>query len=471
MCKDEKTGTAADGYDALSDPLNAKLAAAHPELALPPDSDLAAGDDMAEHLTDADRTALAALGTAEQLARRVIAEVAAQSEPQEELPTQLAKLDSTVPRPCRPNLHEVARDDQLMENLETFDRQQLLSWGSNYRKEKEIGRGGQGVVYLVECLEEFRVLSALKVFSPEPYDTAQEYYEDMSRIAHIATLVHQIHPDNLLNVERFLKHTGIHAMVTQWIDGYDLGQLLRSTHLDKLRDGLETRRWADLNRVVFTKIGARKLRLQPGLAVYIIEKCLQGLDALHGSGIVHGDIKPSNIMLDCYGSVKLIDIGSAFEMVAPPKRHTLTPPYAAPEFSAYGELTTQSDLASLGYVLIELLSGRPAIPYSGTNLASIMSSEIGSQQDDASMLEAKATLPFRLPDLLPAHVQESAHLMSLCRRLIDPDPQKRFASAAEAIVSEGGTFGFNKQLAAGDLTVHFNRVIKGWLEDLKEITH
>ena len=471
MDKEERPETAADGYDAVLDPLSPKLAAAHPEWALPPIPDVDDGAERADDLTDADRKALAALGPAEQLARRVIAEAATQTEPQEKLPTHFAKPDSTVPSPCKPNLLEVAQDDQLMQNLETFDREQRLSWGSNYRKVNEIGRGGQGVVYLVQCLEEFSVFSALKVFSPAPYADAQEYDEHMRRIAHIAALVHQIHPDNLLNVERFLKHTGIHAMVTQWIDGYDLGQLLHSTHLDTLRDHLDAQRWADLTKVVFTQIGARQLRLQPGLAVYIIEKCLQGADALHGNGIVHGDIKPSNIMLDCYGSVKLIDIGSAFELTAPPKRHTLTPPYAAPEFSAYGEWTTQSDLASLGYVLIELLSGRPAIPYSGTNPDSIISSEIGSDRDDEEMLEAKFTLPERLPDLLPAHVQASDHLMSLCRRLIDPDPRKRFASAAEAIVSDGGTFGFNKQLAAGNLTVHFNRVIKGWLEDLRGIPH
>lgn len=67
------------------------------------------------------------------------------------------------------------------------------------------------------------------------------------------------------------------------------------------------------------------------MAVAIVRECLDALRALHQQGIVHADVKPSNIMLKLTGNTKLIDLGAAFEMsdAAPPD--TVTPRYAAPE--------------------------------------------------------------------------------------------------------------------------------------------
>ena len=55
-------------------------------------------------------------------------------------------------------------------------------------------------------------------------------------------------------------------------------------------------------------------RVKPGIAIAIVRDCLAALAALHREGIVHGDLKPSNIMLKRTGNAKIVDIGSAFEM-------------------------------------------------------------------------------------------------------------------------------------------------------------
>ncbi len=55
-------------------------------------------------------------------------------------------------------------------------------------------------------------------------------------------------------------------------------------------------------------------RVKPGMAIAIVRDCLAALAALHREGIVHGDIKPSNIMLKRTGNAKIVDIGSAFEV-------------------------------------------------------------------------------------------------------------------------------------------------------------
>ena len=63
---------------------------------------------------------------------------------------------------------------------------------------------------------------------------------------------------------------------------------------------------------------------------------------------MHGDIKPSNVMLKRTGNAKIVDIGSAFEIDSPPSPHMCTPAYAAPEMLERNECTPLSDLASLG---------------------------------------------------------------------------------------------------------------------------
>src|SRR5690349_16930189 len=63
-----------------------------------------------------------------------------------------------------------------------------LRWTTHCRKLRLLGKGGQGVVYLGERrdTDRFALPVALKVFSPEPYRDAEDYAEDMGRIAGIA---------------------------------------------------------------------------------------------------------------------------------------------------------------------------------------------------------------------------------------------------------------------------------------------
>src|SRR5207248_3055954 len=92
--------------------------------------------------------------------------------------------------------------------------------------------------------------------------------------------------------------------------------------------------------------GNGRTRLKAGIAVAIMRECLAGLAALHRQEIVHGDIKPSNIMVKRTGNAKIIDIGSALDLNDKPQQKTCTPQYAAPEMLDREEITPRSDLAS-----------------------------------------------------------------------------------------------------------------------------
>src|SRR5262245_32691105 len=147
-------------------------------------------------------------------------------------------------------------------------------------------------------------------------------------------------------------------MVMEWIDGYDLKRLLTQETLNKSRHCGSAERWNHLNKVIVGSGPAQPL-LKPGVAIQIFRECLAGLAALHRAGVVHGDLKPANIMLKRTGNATIIEMGSAIDLAAKSRRRLWTPAYVAPEVLRGAESSQQSDIASLGYVLIEMLSGQP----------------------------------------------------------------------------------------------------------------
>jgi serine/threonine protein kinase len=254
--------------------------------------------------------------------------------------------------------------DGLVARYRAILDQPRLDWRERHCLTRRIGAGGQGVVFLGERrgADGFRLPVALKVLSPEKFEDDLSYDQAMGRMARVAARVAQIQQDNLLDVQNFVALDGIRVMEMEWIDGYDLRRLLTPGILSRAEQRVGPERWAYLNDVIVTA-GAVQPRLKPGIAIAVLRECLAALSALHREGIVHGDVKPSNIMLKRTGNAKLVDIGSAFQVDDPPEQPTCTPSYAAPEVLDGADGSARSDLASLGYALVEMLSGAP--PFAG----------------------------------------------------------------------------------------------------------
>lgn len=342
---------------------------------------------------------------------------------------------------------------ELEQRYQEILRDKRLHWTEHHRFERLLGTGGQGEVYLVERrgADGFTLPIAVKIFSPQSFDTAHEYDQAMERIAHVAARVAQIQQDNLLDVHNFIDRNRIRLMLMEWIDGFDLAHVLTNDMFHRVRTRVSQRRWAYLNDVVVTD-GPAQPRLKPGIAVAIVRDCLAALAALHREGIVHGDIKPSNIMVKRTGNAKIIDIGSALDVENPPPTRICTPAYAAPEVLQRQPMTPQSDLASLGYVLIEMLAGQS--PFAGMR----------SKHD---LLETKLFLAQRLHTVVPHDVAVNELLMNFCRTLIAPDPTRRFGSAEVADVDgKWGAASFHRQLVKGDLAVEYDNEIRKWLAEL-----
>jgi serine/threonine-protein kinase len=345
--------------------------------------------------------------------------------------------------------------EDLLGRYQAILNEKRLSWTEHPRLIRLLGSGGQGVVYLSERrgTDDFTLPVALKIFTPERYQDDRAYDDAMGRMAQVAAHVAQIQQDNLLDVYNWVDRDRIRLMEMEWVNGYDLSQLLTRKMLECVQKRVDARRWRYINEVIVTA-GPMQPRLKPGIAIAIVRDCLAALAALHREGIVHGDIKPANIMLKRAGNAKIVDIGSAFEMGHAPARRTCTPNYAPPEVLEGGEATPRSDLASLGYVLVEMLAGQP--PFHGLS---------GLRE----LLEAKRFLAQRLPHFLPAEVVCNELLMAFCRGLVAPDPARRFPSAEAADLVKDGAAAFHRQLVKGDLASEYDNEIRTWIGELSEL--
>lgn len=340
----------------------------------------------------------------------------------------------------------------LVARYEEIAWSQEIHWTSRYRKERLLGAGSQGAVYLAQRLgaDGFARLVALKAFSPETYRDDQSYLDDMAHVGQVSGRVALIQSDNVVDIHDFVEWHGIRLMEMEWLDGFDLREILNPRMLERTREQVGADRWQYVNRVILTE-GPIQPRLKPGVAIAVLRDCLAGLAALHRAGIVHSDIKPANIILTRTGNSKIIDIGSTIDLTRVSPRRVWSPAYAAPEVLTGGKNTPRSDLASLGYVLVEMLAGQPA--FAG----------ITNYQQ---LAQAKVDLERRLPELLPPEVSCNELLLHLCQRLIAPDPAARVSSAEAADIGRKGAADFHRQLVKSNLASEYGHEIRAWLNQV-----
>ncbi|HEY3215012.1 MAG TPA: sigma 54-interacting transcriptional regulator [Candidatus Eisenbacteria bacterium] len=154
--------------------------------------------------------------------------------------------------------------------------------------------------------------------------------------------------------------------------------------------------------------------------IFVAARVAHGLEALHASGLVHGDLKPSNLLVvpgptptALPADVRLVDFGLAALLGGDGQGRRGTPGYAAPETARGEEPTPASDLYGLGATLYTLMAGR--LPFEGDEAQSIL-----RRQQSA------------LPPALPLEeVGAPPSLVQLVLRLMAPDPSERPADARE----------------------------------------
>ncbi len=156
-------------------------------------------------------------------------------------------------------------------------------------------------------------------------------------------------------------------------------------------------------------------------AVDIARDVLEALKALHRAGVVHRDVKPSNILLDRDGRAKLADFGLVTrwndDQSKATQSHAIvgTVEYVSPEQALGDDLDGRSDLYSLGVVLFEMLSGAP----------------LHGARSSLGMLVAHLTKP--APDIRATRENVPDWLAAVVARLLEKDRNRRYPSAEAAL--------------------------------------
>jgi WD40 repeat protein/tRNA A-37 threonylcarbamoyl transferase component Bud32 len=256
-----------------------------------------------------------------------------------------------------------------------------------YRILKELGRGGMGVVYKAED-PKLKRLVALKVMLSNVADASSR-----QRFLREAQAMAAVRHDHVVTVFQVDEAGGAPFLAMEFLEGMTLDQWLKSgrrpTVAQILRIGLEI---------------------------------AEGLAAAHERGLIHRDVKPSNVWLDSShkGRVKILDFGLARagkDDVQLTRSGAIvgTPAYMAPEQARGQAVDARCDLFSLGCVLYKVCTG--VTPFTGGNTM-------------AQLTSLAVDTPKPVRDLNPA---VPPGLADLVMRLLEKDPAKRPASAGEVV--------------------------------------
>ena len=346
--------------------------------------------------------------------------------------------------------------DELLGRYQDILDEQRLSWTEHHRLIRLLGSGGQGVVYLSQRrgTDNFTLPVALKIFSPERYEDERSYDEAMGRMAQVAAHVAQIQQDNLLDVHNWVDRSRIRMMEMEWVNGYDLCRLLTRKMLERLERHVSGKRWKYINEVIVTA-GPMQPRLKPGIAIAIVRDCLAALAALHREGIVHGDLKPSNIMLKRTGNAKIVDIGSAFDFEQAAAAADLHADLRRPRGARRGR---------------EHAPQRPGQPGLRADRDARRGAAVRrADRTTATCWRPSGSWPSGCRTSCRNEVVCNELLMSFCRGLMAPDPMRRFPSAEAADLVKEGAAAFHRQLVKGDLASEYDNEIRVWLEELPEL--
>ena len=309
--------------------------------------------------------------------------------------------------------------NQLHANYESIIKARSIYFPVAYKFLKELGRGRQGVVFLGirQGARGCTTRHAIKLYDPSIYSSPDKYYSDMGRIAAQTSKLQPVHNPNLVVRDTYEEYNGIGYIQMEAIDGIDLHYLLHGNHLEQARKNASDDEWQRINDVML-RIDQDRFRIQPGITLHLMRQVLRGLEVLHKNGFVHCDLKPANIMINRTGYAQLVDLGRAVEINEKVSMILGTPLYMAPEIHRREPSMAASDLYSVGLVGLELLRGEPITKPGHT-----------SEND---LIALKQRIPDMLLDLLPDYVRQSQLFVKVLRRLLDPDPHKRYATAEAA---------------------------------------
>jgi len=250
----------------------------------------------------------------------------------------------------------------------------------------ELGRGAMGIVYKGQDPKINRIV-AIKTLRLSNFDenALDEIKKRFFREAESAGLL--THP-NIVTIYDCGEERDLAYIAMEYLDGVDLGVYTKNDRLLSIREGLS-----------------------------IVSRVADALDYAHNKGIVHRDIKPTNIMrIKESKEVKVTDFGIARITSSSRTKTGLvlgTPSYMSPEQIAGKKVDGRSDIFSLGIVLFELLTGQK--PFTGEDTTSLMYDIARERHPPARKINPK----------IPSVVEK------IIDKALEKDPKKRYQKAGQ----------------------------------------
>jgi hypothetical protein len=271
-----------------------------------------------------------------------------------------------------------------------------------YRIEELIGRGGMGVVYRAYDLRLKRPV-ALKLVAPS-LALDERFRERFVRETELAMSLE--HP-NVVPIYDAGDVDGRVYLAMRLVDGTDLGSLLRAE-------------------------GA----LEPARALSICTQVASALDAAHARGLVHRDVKPSNVLVDSSEHVYLADFGLTRRLDDPigeagEERSVGTPAYLAPEQLEGAPVDGRADVYSLGCVLYECLTGQRVFPR------------------DSRLAEAWAHLEEEPPPASRTRADLPQAVDQVISRAMAKEPEQRYATCGALVAAAQAALGLRQPVRFG----------------------
>lgn len=269
-----------------------------------------------------------------------------------------------------------------------------------YRIVALAGRGGMGEVYRAEDL----TLSQVVAIKFLPAALSQDA-SALARFHSEVRIARQVAHPSVCRVFDIGDADGTPFLTMEYVDGEDLASAVR-----------------------------RFGKFSPERAVEIARQMCAGLAAAHDRGVIHRDLKPANIMLDGAGKIRITDFGLAgiAATLQGAEIRAGTPAYMAPEQLEGREVTTKSDIYSLGLILYEILTGKRA--FEAATLADLV------KLRESGTLTHPSTLVRDLDPLIERVIL----------RCLEKNPGQRPASALQVAAALPGGDPLAAALAAGE---------------------
>ena len=271
-----------------------------------------------------------------------------------------------------------------------------------YLTERLLGSGGMGKVYLARRVDgQFDQTVALKVMAA--HLAGEEFVHSFRNERQLLAALAHPHITRLL--DGGVASSGDPYLVMEYIQGQPLDQ-----YCDQ-----------------------RKLPVEARIRLFL--QVCDAVEFAHRNLIVHGDLKPANILVTADGTVKLLDFGTAKLLRDPDGKVTqfalLTPRYASPE-QLRGELVnTLSDVFSLGVILYEMLTG--VWPFGDPKSTADALDRVlrGRQATAPAQAVSEGAAAERSTSRLRLRRQLEGDLSTIVLKMLDSDPAHRYGSVRE----------------------------------------